>query len=192
MQENLSSTSRVFEWGSGGSTLFLLRHAAEVCTVEHDEGWFVNVQNSVQKAGFKNWNGQLILPEISGAANNSLDPADWNQFHSGCETLQNCSMKNYVNYIQQYPEDYFDIIIVDGRARPSCLFHAWEKLKPNGLLFLDNAEVDYYAPICKLLTENCDKYYSFAGAGPYISSFWLTCAWRRPLVHRKLSTAFVK
>ncbi|HKO93603.1 MAG TPA: hypothetical protein VJU61_20760, partial [Polyangiaceae bacterium] len=31
---------RVFEWGSGGSTLFLARRVAELVSVEHDAEWY--------------------------------------------------------------------------------------------------------------------------------------------------------
>jgi Methyltransferase domain len=190
--ENLQNTSRVFEWGSGGSTLFILHRAAEVHTVEHDKGWFNNVQNLVRTEGFQNWRGQLVTPMLVDETCLNLDPAVWRNYQSGCQTLSNFSFKEYATCIDQHEDGYFDIIIVDGRARPSCLFHAWKKLKPNGLLFLDNAEVDYYKPICDLLSEHCVEQYSFGGAGPYISSFWLTCAWRRPTTPMELPSDFQK
>lgn len=37
--ERLPSSARVFEWGSGGSTLWLSERVAEVVAVEHDAQW---------------------------------------------------------------------------------------------------------------------------------------------------------
>lgn len=181
LDRSLKPTSRVFEWGSGGSTLFLLERAGEVHTIEHDEIWFGKVQQAVLQRGYKNWNGKLIYPGSCDVSDGKCDPADWRSYQSGDSSLQNCDLAKYVQSIDQFQDNYFDVIIVDGRARPSCLYHAWRKLSAGGLLILDNAEVSYYRPISGLLTANCSQYLSFAGAGPYITTFWLTNAWRKPV-----------
>lgn len=185
LAQQITSTSRVFEWGSGGSTLFLLNRAAEVHTIEHDRQWFTNVQARVASRGHKHWHGQLVPAEPAQLdqdrhSNSAFNTSDWRSYRSGDASLRGYTLEKYVKSIDQMPDAYFDIVIVDGRARPSCICHAWCKIKPGGLLVLDNAEVGYYAPMCSLLRQQCSEYYPFAGAGPYITSFWLTCAWRHP------------
>src|SRR5262245_28763699 len=39
LESRLASTQRVFEYGSGGSTLFLARRVEQVISVEHDVRW---------------------------------------------------------------------------------------------------------------------------------------------------------
>lgn len=58
-------------------------------------------------------------------------------------------------YIKKFPDNYFDIVLVDGRSRPSCLFHSLNKVKKGGLLVLDNAEREYY--LCKGIIDK-NKY----------------------------------
>mgnify|MGYP002282580474 CR=1 FL=1 len=38
-----------------------------------------------------------------------------------------------------------DLILVDGRARPECLFMSLDKLKSGGLMVLDNSERERYS-----------------------------------------------
>src|ERR1700724_4668980 len=52
--------------------------------------------------------------------------------------------QNYVRTIDKYPDAHFDIIVVDGRARPSCVKHAVRKLRHEGYLIIDNTEREYY------------------------------------------------
>jgi hypothetical protein len=52
--------------------------------------------------------------------------------------------ESYVKSIDQYDEEYFDIILVDGRSRPSCVIKAIPKLKNEGLLIVDNSERKAY------------------------------------------------
>src|SRR4051812_15017961 len=58
-RENL----RVFEYGSGGSSLFFLKYAAEVVSVEHSGEWFKTLSTSIERNAIKGWSGHLIKPE---------------------------------------------------------------------------------------------------------------------------------
>jgi len=44
----------------------------------------------------------------------------------------------------EYPEHHFDIVLVDGRNRKACIQYAAPRLKPGGLLLLDDAERPWY------------------------------------------------
>src|SRR4051812_14868890 len=48
LRNKLNPSSRVFEYGGGGSTLFFLDNAGEVVTVEHDEEWFYKLEKTIQ------------------------------------------------------------------------------------------------------------------------------------------------
>lgn len=54
------------------------------------------------------------------------------------------NFQRYASQIDKYPDQHFDLVIVDGRARPSCLMHGVPKVKVGGMLVLDNADRDYY------------------------------------------------
>ena len=44
-----------------------------------------------------------------------------------------------------YPDDTFDVVVVDGRERVRCFQHSVAKVKPGGLLILDDVD---RAPLC--------------------------------------------
>lgn len=160
---------KVFEWGSGGSTLFWLKCGASVVSVEHDQAWHALLSQRLP-AGAK-IDYRLIKPEPDETGNmeisNSPELAD---YRSRDANWENHNFKRYVTAIDEFPDSYFDVIVVDGRARPSCIRHAAKKLSPNGMLVLDNADRPYYL---ENLPEQISRLrlHEFIGAGPSLSWF---------------------
>ncbi|MBS1937778.1 MAG: hypothetical protein JSS84_08230 [Bacteroidetes bacterium] len=138
----LNRTDRVFEYGGGGSTLFWLDRVAEVVTVEHDALWYAALENRLQQEGGR-WTGFLV-PATPGTLVPDPDPADPAHFASADEASQGSNYRDYVQTIDRFPDGHFDVLMIDGRARTSCLAHATPKLKHGGLLVLDNAERVHY------------------------------------------------
>ena len=128
--------ARVFEYGSGGSTLYWLRRGASVVSVEHDERWFAALAPRVRAADYR-----LVLPEAGTA---SADPADPAAYASSDPASESRTFRAYAQSIDAFPDGTFDIVLVDGRARPSCIVHAAPKVKPHGLLIVDNADREHY------------------------------------------------
>lgn len=50
----------------------------------------------------------------------------------------------YNQIIETYSDQYFDLILVDGRDRVKCVQSSITKLKSGGWLVLDNSEREYY------------------------------------------------
>jgi spermidine synthase len=100
----LKKEHNVFEWGSGGSTLFLAKRTNKVVAVENNPGWFERVQSSIKK--FRINNVQISHQEIN------LEDSD-------------AFMRSpYANYIS----GSFDIIVIDGEDHfgPSASWSARE------------------------------------------------------------------
>lgn len=147
LNKKQKSEIKVFEFGSGGSSLFFLKYAAEVYSVEHDSGWFKMVDEKIKERKIIGWTGYLALPELDkDAANNNLVASNPDHYYTNANIFSNSIFKEYATAIDKFPNAYFDIVLVDGRSRPSCLLHSIKKVKKGGLLILDNAERDYYAP----------------------------------------------
>ena len=88
------------------------------------------------------------------------------------------NFKNYSSKISEFSNDFFDIVLVDGRSRPSCLHHSLEKIKRNGILVLDNSDRTYYleqtkTEIEKKFTLVLSKY----SPSPYSYDFTHTTIW---------------
>jgi hypothetical protein len=55
--------------------------------------------------------------------------------------------KDYVNYYmtaKSIPDNSLDFVLVDGRARPECLYYAFPKMKKKSIVILDNSEREHY------------------------------------------------
>ncbi|TXI79590.1 MAG: hypothetical protein E6Q44_09055 [Flavobacteriales bacterium] len=135
----LKRTDRVFEYGGGGSTLFWLDRVAQVVTVEHDPQWYAILEQRLRKEGADRWTG-IHVPATPGTLVPVPDPAEPAHYASADAASQGCNYQAYVHAIDRYPDGHFDVLMIDGRARTSCLAHATAKLKRGGLLVLDNAE----------------------------------------------------
>jgi hypothetical protein len=51
----------------------------------------------------------------------------------------------YVAAIDAFPDGFFDLVVVDGRSRAACLDRAVPKIRPGGMLVLDDADRPEYA-----------------------------------------------
>jgi hypothetical protein len=142
----------VFEYGSGGSSLFFASRVNHLYSVEHDAAWFAAVQKKIQEKNIKNLSYTLMRPE---PASSVLDNCGNPDLYLSCmREYKDYSFEKYVKSIDQYPDQYFDLVIVDGRARPSCIKHALPKIKRKGILLLDNANRSYYLqPFPDLMDE---------------------------------------
>lgn len=144
LAEHVKPGYKVFEYGGGGSTLFFCKKGADVVTVEDNADWFRILTETVQSRNYSGtWEGHFIPaePVKSSAPRNHANPDDFMSASKGCEDL---SFELYARAIQRFPTDYFDVVLVDGRARPSCIKQAIPHLKKGGLLIIDNTERSYY------------------------------------------------
>lgn len=179
LKKELKPASRVFEYGGGGSTLFFVKRALEVVTVEHDKEWFGLLSDMVQKQKRNNWKGCFILPE-KGVLVEHPDKAVPEHYASGDQASEGMNYRNYVCHIDQFPEGYFDVVLVDGRSRASCIQHSIAKIKKGGLLVLDNSERTYYCDKqIDTIQANFYKVIDHYGASPYSQSFTKTSVWRK-------------
>lgn len=84
----------------------------------------------------------------------------------------------YVAAIDEEAADSFALVIVDGRARTECVRHAMPKVKPGGLLLLDDTDRVRYQPAIALLSGW--ERHVFEGLKPGEPSPAQTSVWRRP------------
>ncbi len=69
----LNPSDTVFEYGSGGSTIFYSKMAKQVFSVEHDEDYFNRVKASLAEEGIANCDCVLVRPEPIVQSNASPD-----------------------------------------------------------------------------------------------------------------------
>jgi hypothetical protein len=144
LNASLPQNLNVFEYGSGGSTLYWLRKKNGRCvSIEHDLKWYETICLQLQKQP----NGhqvecRLVEPEQAPLSPDIIHVADPKSYAD--EKVPGCSFERYVKQIDEFPDGYFDVVMVDGRARASCIIHGAGKVKPGGMLIIDNPEyVDF-------------------------------------------------
>jgi len=119
--------ARVFEYGSGASTVFLAKRAQQVFSVEHDSPWHAVVSRKTEALP----NVTLDLVEAPAAAASS----GYSSQHSA---WQGNDFSDYVHAIDRQ-EGLFDLIVIDGRCRTHCLNAALRRIKVDGIILFDNA-----------------------------------------------------
>jgi hypothetical protein len=186
LEKTIGAGSRVFEYGGGGSTLFFLDRGATVVTAEHDPEWFVLLQGRIGHGDVAGrWTGLLREPTPApGAAAAAESDAgfrrsDPGSYISGDERYEGLWFRDYVGAIDAYADGHFDLVLIDGRARPSCIKHAAAKVEAAGLLVLDNSERDYYLSAAQEHLAGYRTVLDGFGPAPGVGWFTKTTAWQR-------------
>jgi hypothetical protein len=115
----LKPDMRVFEWGSGSSTVWLAHRTRRVWSVDHDKFWRAKIRTWARREGVSRKIKVFIYP------------------------LENIGYYDCVNRLK---ED-IDFIAVDGRNRVECFKKAAQKLSRGGYLMVDDTHRPYYSPI---------------------------------------------
>jgi hypothetical protein len=103
------------EWGSGRSTFWFARRINRLVSVEHDTNYYWKVSAELRRGGLSKVDYRYC-PEES----------------------------TYVAVVERLPPLSLDFVLVDGIARDRCALAALTRLKPGGLLILDNS--NWYLP----------------------------------------------
>jgi len=133
---------KVLEYGSGGSTLYWGVRGCTCVSVEHDSAWFATLDRKVASSTMLD--RRLVPPGPPGSAPVTADPADPEHYVSFGSEFLGRSFESYARQADAFPDGYFDLVLVDGRARPSCIKHAVPKVRLGGWMVLDNSDRDYY------------------------------------------------
>jgi len=132
IEDNFDPTDTVFEWGSGGSTLWFAERVKHVTSVEHDIDWYMKLVSDIPS------NMRLIYAPPDG------------EYQEGHEGTKGKTFKTYASVID--PVGPFDWVMIDGRARVACARHAINKFRR--FLVLDDAHRDRYEEIIDMMEKH--------------------------------------
>lgn len=162
LEERIQPGWMAFEWGSGGSTLWLEQLCASVYSVEHDEAWFWKVAARIKPSTML----QLCPPGAGALGDDRANPAHYRSYGR-----PGINFRDYARAIDL--EGPFDLVMIDGRARASCIAHAVPRVKEGGVLVLDNTERSWYLERTAHLLDGWDR------ADFTDGKHWTTSAWTR-------------
>ncbi len=163
----LTPDMKGFEFGSGRSTLFIAPRIGELVSLEHDEKWYKHIQDELKNKKLNTVQYVHIAPEKDSSKTIGYPKNNYENYLMP-PAAASCYTK-YYSYIDQYPNEHFDFVIVDGRARVECAQHAIPKIKNGGILILDNAERLRYRAVHELL-QDWEKVYTTSGITDTV--FW--------------------
>lgn len=148
----LQSDFTALEYGSGRSTLFFSSKVKSLHSVEHNKDWYEQVKALIAGNHQNNIQLTLIPPDKPPMP---IRLSSEQQVFSVENTYPNPDdlFDSYVNHIRSFEDDYFDFILIDGRARKSCALAAVNKLKRGGLIVLDNSERLRYQTVHETLID---------------------------------------
>ena len=144
----VSEDSTIFEWGSGGSTLRYAPKAKRIVSIENDKSWYDKLLVEFKERGISN----VELKFIPNDNETSRDTLNLNSYSSNSLHYKHKVFRTYVKEIDSH--ESFDLVIVDGRSRASCIMHAIDKVKVGGYIMLDDSERPYYNPGKDLLKND--------------------------------------
>jgi hypothetical protein len=112
---------RIFEWGSGASTLRYALKGCQITAIEDDLAWLDAVQVAVASAGVAD---QVRLRHIPFNFDHPTDFAS-------------------SSYCQALSGSQWDLVIIDGqdktfRERITCFYHADPLMKPDSIILVDD------------------------------------------------------
>jgi len=137
----LRPSDRVWEWGSGHSTVWLARRCRYVTSVEHDAGW---AQTTVSLlSAFERRNASVLYVPPDGPWHTaSFGDGDYDTFR---------------RYVTAFSGRGVDVVLIDGRARVACARQVTDGAEfgpsPDLRVLLHNADREEYEPIWRTPEE---------------------------------------
>jgi predicted O-methyltransferase YrrM len=144
--------AKILEFGSGASTVWLAAKCGLLISVDHSQKWHEIVKNEIHHSG-KNKHVKLLLRE-----------------------------RPYFTLANKFQDEYFDLVLIDGRDRVGCIQASIPKLKPGGILLLDNSERPRYTSGIKLMDswKRFDAKQIGKDSCGFMYKGWLTSWWIKP------------
>lgn len=174
LQAMLRPSMTAFEYGPGGSTIFLAKRIRSVTSVEHDKTYYDEVSEALRHTGFSNCDLRLIPPDVRPDLKDV--PAGPHTYTSSSPAYAGYSFEAYVRAIDRFPDGSLDLVIVDGYARLACALHAVPKIRPGGYLLFDDTDWRKYRDAFRLLADFPRT--DFIGVTPWQKNLRQTTVWR--------------
>ncbi len=125
MDAHVENDDSVFEFGAGYSTLWFAKRVKSVVSVEHDPHWIEKLSSYISS------NVELIVKHA---------------LRDEAGSLEGATSSDYARVISAYPDESFDIIVIDGMERVSCAATSAGKVKEDGIIVFDNSDRPWHRP----------------------------------------------
>lgn len=121
--QNLTRSMIGLEFGSGRSTAWFAEKLGRMVSVEHHPVWYKRVKARLVSRDLTNVDYRLVL----------LDHPETTP-----ERPEYATVPGYVAVADEFPDESLDLVVVDGHYRTNCIRRCLGKLRPGGLLLVDD------------------------------------------------------
>ncbi len=112
IEKHIQPNWRVLEFGAGLSTVWWAKRVESITSIEHDRGWYTEIQQKLEAGGWKNVDFRFRDLEL---------------YETAVKDIESGSM---------------DFLVVDGIKRLECMHEAVRLVKRGGgFVYLDNSDV---------------------------------------------------
>jgi SAM-dependent methyltransferase len=118
----------LFEWGSGRSTLWFSKRVKKVVSIEYNKSWFDRIIAKIKENNLKNIDLKYIALE------HKIESPTQRHYPK---------IPDYVAEIFKSESESYDVIVVDGHYRLTCVEHCKKYLKNDGILVVDNSNREH-------------------------------------------------
>lgn len=132
VESRLYKNMKVFEWGSGVSTLWFAKRLSQVISIEHNPLWHEKVTKGLSSIGAGSSKCILIPPVDDETLRNYTWQTDWKYYDVLGHPPRKPEFLEYISAIDHFDDLSFACIAIDGRERIGCLVHAMPKLRKGG------------------------------------------------------------
>ncbi len=146
LDNNLNKKVKIFEWGSGYSTIYYSQYLEKKGTefewhsIDNNKAWHEEVKSKVERKGLQPY-VRLYLKEFLPF----WEKSRWGPIPPPCGIFgpKSENEKAYVNF-PRLLNVRFDIVIIDARFRRHCVQIARDVLGPEGIVILHDAQKVHY------------------------------------------------
>lgn len=139
-------------------------------SIEHNPEWFKILKETIEQKKLNNVDYNLMQPRIE----KDYDKKDYlnpDHFISSGTEFNGKNFSSYVKAIDRFNDGFFDLVVIDGRARQSCISQARSKIRKGGILLLDNADREHYLTLNPEMKDSSKwKRKDYAGHFPFCSA----------------------
>ncbi len=124
LKQYLRPEDIILETGSGRSTIWFSRLVKKVVSIENHDGWYQQIK------------GQMAEEEITNVEY-YLESKDFSTIRTDAP---------YVKRVASFPDQSFDMVLIDGRHRDEIAHLSLNLIKKNGIIVIDNIERCLHIP----------------------------------------------
>eukprot|EP00002_Diphylleia_rotans_P032419 TRINITY_DN6803_c0_g1_i6.p1 TRINITY_DN6803_c0_g1~~TRINITY_DN6803_c0_g1_i6.p1 ORF type:complete len:252 (+),score=47.82 TRINITY_DN6803_c0_g1_i6:49-804(+) len=161
IEEYLRPDKTMLEWGSGRSTFYFSRFVHKYYSIESDAGWCSTVQQQIQSLNLTDKIKIICIARTFTDQKQIGIPSSFAEY------------EKYIHAVDLWNVKAFDLVLIDGRARPQCALKVVPYLHKDSVVFIHDWSRSYYHVVLDAYDVITETYTSNQDGGGLIAALRL-------------------